>query len=150
MEERATEALEKIAGRVLEIFKKDFVRKLVYQSHGTNKVYKPTYEFEKAWQWTPLKKQVMTLSKEMYYNPIGMTLDRDNFIHGSNFPKSSPSDARKNLADILNKSGKSSSLWVSVSRPVPYWDVFILAAFQGGMLSKIVNEEFTKVGFKRV
>lgn len=147
IERLAEEALEAVADRVLKKFKEDFVEPIVLNSHGPNSVYEKTGQFEDAWEWTALKKDLKTLSKEMWYNPSKMTLDRKNFVHGSNYP---PNDARTELMDILNKSGYSSSLWVSVRRPAPYWDVFILAAFQGGLLSKIINEEFSKRGFKKV
>ena len=147
MEKLASEALEVVADRVLKKFKEEFVEPIIFKSHGPNSVYERTGEFENSWEWTALKKDLKTLSKEMWYNPSKMTLDRKNFVHGSNYP---PNDARKELMDILNKSGYSSSLWVSVKRPAPYWDAFILAAFQGGMLSKVISEEFSKRGFKKM
>ncbi len=143
MEAKVGEALEKVADRVLERFKKDFLEPLVFKSHDANKFYRRTGDFENAWNWTAMKKQAMTLSKEMWYDPRLMEFDPNDFTHGSPWG----GDARETLMDILNRSGYSSSSSLSVKRPAPYWDVFILAAFQGGLLDKIITEEFKKVGF---
>jgi hypothetical protein len=76
------------------------------------------------------------------------SLDKpENFVHGSSFSR--PNDVRDNLMDILNKSGRSSKSNLSVYRPAPYWDVFILAMFQGGKISQIISQEMKKAGFTK-
>ena len=51
--------------------------------------------------------------------------------------------------EILDKKGRTSSLWLSnnTNRKEAYWQKFIEDMFDGGELSKIIEEEFRLVGF---
>jgi hypothetical protein len=153
VEKLATEALEAASEEILEIFKRKYVEKYIYNSHGKNSIYhagsgKPSYEFRDAWRFTELRKQLNIISTELWYNPGRLEFDMDTFKHGSLY--STPPDSRASLMDILNKSGYSSSLWLSVSRSVPYWDKFLEDAFSGGLLNKVITKHFTSRGFVKV
>ena len=150
MEEKAKIALENVTDEVLELFKRDYVDKYVYNSHGVNQTYhngsgKPTGEFREAWEWEDVKKVTNSLVTTMWYNPQNLSFDSESFLHGSKY--SSPTDVRNTLMDILNKSGYSSSLWLSVSRSVAYWDEFISDMFGSSKLDSIIKKHFVKQGF---
>lgn len=144
------EALEAITEEVLDLFRKEYIRKYVYNSHGSNVDYHagsgvPTYEFENAWDWTPIRRQVNSLVTELWYNPSRLTFDADTFKHGSIYSR--PEDVRASLMDILNKTGYSSSLWLSVSRDTAYWEQFLIDMFDSGKLGQIINKHVTSKGF---
>ena len=145
----AEEAIQSASKEILKLFQEDYLKAIVFNSHGKNKVYSRTGEFFEAWDFSEIKKTLNTISTELWYNPSKLTtFDPDSFTHGSKY--SSPNDIRSNLQDILNKAGYSSSLWLSVSRSLPYWDTFILNMFEGGQLVRIVSKHFTSNGFRRV
>jgi hypothetical protein len=148
------EVLEQTADEVLEIFKRDYLMKYVYESHMPNVIYhensrKPTYEFLNAWDWTGIRKTIKTLSKELFYNAGKLSFNEETFLHGSIY--STPEDVRASLMDILNKKGRSSSLWLSSTaiRPVAYWDKFIDDFIVGGQLDKILTKYFAINGIRK-
>ena len=152
MRQKAVKALEKITKEVIEIFKKDYVMAMVYNSHLPNVKYynntrMPTYEFLDAWDWSQIKDEVTRLSTEMWFDSNKLGFNSNAFLHGSRY--STPEDVRENLMDILNKRGYSSSLWISVKRPKAYWDEFIKAMFNKGDLEKIITKHFISEGFTR-
>ena len=67
MQKLAGEALEAVADRVLTEFQRDYIAKYVYTDSPS--LYQRTYDFVRAWDWTPLKIELMKLSKTMWYNP---------------------------------------------------------------------------------
>ena len=151
MEEAAREALEAVTEEVLRLFKSAYIRKYVYGSHGKNIVYydgsrKPTYEFEDAWVWTEIKKQLKSLVTTMWYDPSNMKFHMNTFLHGSKY--STPPDVRDNLPAILE--GKQSSLWLSVYRPIKFYEKFIEDMFDKGELEKIIIKHFEANGFKKI
>lgn len=153
IEIQARLALEGATEEILERFKKDYLRKYVYDSHGDNEEYHggsgmATYQFEESWEWTEIKRVTDILVTEMWYNPDDMDFDRDSFLHGSKYSK--PQDVRHNLMDILNKKGFSSDLWLSVYRPVAYWEQFIVDLFDRGELHRIITKHFIKQGFTTI
>ena len=151
MEDAARNALDGITNEVLGLFQEQYVRKYVYDSHGENAMYhagtkSATGEFLESWQWSALTKTVNTLATELWYNPGKLHFDMDTFLHGSKY--SSPPDSRASLPYILE--GKQSSLWISVNRPVKFFEQFISDLFDGGNLEKIVTRHFQAQGFVRV
>lgn len=151
MEQKASEALERVAKRVIDIFKKDYILKYVYTDNP--KQYTATFDFLNAWNWTPLKKEITKISKEMWYNPDLMfhsDISDGKYQHGSKY--GSPPLAIKELMEILDKTGRSSSLFLSngVNRKGAYFKEFENDMFGGGMLEKIITEEFSKVGFVKI
>jgi hypothetical protein len=156
MEEATEKALERIADRVLKKFKNDYVLKYAYIDNP--KKYERTMDFLNAWDWTPLRKEFKTLSKTMWYNPGKVhpkvadprSGDEPYFQHGSIYSR--PEIVIASLMEILDKKGRSSSLWLSngVNRKEAYFQKFLEDFFDGGMLSKIVSEEFIKVGFRKI
>jgi hypothetical protein len=136
---------------ILAIFQRDYVRKFVYGSHGKNVSYhdgsgKPTMEFYNSWEWTQIRKLTDSLVTELWYNPANMSFDMDTFLHGSRY--SSPNDIGENLPAILE--GKQSSLWLSVNRPIKFWQQFIADLFSGGKLDQIITKHFVSRGFQKV
>lgn len=153
IEQQARKAIEGATEEILKIFKEDYIKKMVYNSHGKNVSYyngtgKATGEFENSWNWTDIKRVVNSLVTSLFYNPDLLSHDSPTFLHGSKY--SSPEDVRENLMDILNKEGRSSSLWLSVSRPQAYFDEFISSMFDDGELDKILTKHFLANGFTRV
>lgn len=148
MGELAEEAIQSASKEILELFQEDYLKDIVFNSHGANKMYNRTNEFYESWDFSKIKKTLNVISTELWYNPSKMSFDPQNFVHGSIY--SSPEDVRDNLMDILNKSGYSSTLWLSVSRSLPYWTTFIMKMFSGGELERIVDKHFKAKGFVRV
>ena len=147
MQKLAGEALEAVADRVLTEFQRDYVAKYAYTDSPA--MYQRTYDFLRAWDWTPLKKELMRLSKEMWYNPGKVDANIDKYQHGSIY--STPEIISASLMKILNKAGRSSSLWLSngVDRKEAYWEKFLEDFFAGGKLERIIFQEFSKRGFTR-
>lgn len=150
LESQARLALESATEELLDLFKTEYIQKYVYDGHSPNEMYhggsgKPTGEFMEAWQWTELKKVTNKLITEMWYDPSKLQYDMGTFKHGSKY--STPKDVRKTLMDILNKDGYSSSLWLSVNRPVAYWEQFISDMFASGKLNEIIGKHLILKGF---
>ena len=148
MEKLVDEALEDASDEVIEIFKKDYILKYVYIDNP--KMYQRTNDFLNAWNWTPIKKEINKISKEMWYNPGMMSSNIDLYQHGSVYSR--PPVVIASLMEILDKAGRSSSLWLSngVDRKEPYWKKFIEDMFKGGMLDKILAKHFSKRGFVKI
>jgi len=145
MERLAREALEKVVEDVLEIFKRDYIMGIAYIKNP--KEYTRTMEFAEAWDFTPIKSNVLSLVTELWYDPSKMkTFDPDRFIHGSKY--SSPPDVRDNLPAILE--GKRSSLWISVDREKQFWQEFMVEMFGNGTLDSIITRRFKEKGFEKV
>lgn len=148
LEKLAGEAIEKASKKVIDKFKKDYVLKYVYDTNP--KAYERTWDFLNAWDWTPLKKEIKRISKEMWFNPGKIThtnIDDGFYQHGSKYSK--PEIVIASIMEILDKKGRTSSLWLSnnTNRKEAYWQKFIEDMFDGGELSKIIEEEFRLVGF---
>ena len=151
MEDAARNALDGITNEVLGLFQEQYVRKYVYDSHGENAMYHAgtktaTNEFLEAWQFDNIKKTLNTLSTELWYNPGKLHFDMDTFLHGSLY--STPPDIRASMPQILE--GKQSSLWISVNRPVKFFEQFISDMFSGGQLEKIITKHFLNNGFTKI
>ena len=147
MEQLAGQALEAVADRVLTEFQRDYIAKYVYTDDP--QAYQRTFDFIRAWEWGPTKREIMKISKTMWYNPGVLHPNIDKFQHGSIYSR--PEIVIASLMDILNKEGRSSSLWLSngVDRKEAYFDKFIEDFFDGGKLERIIFQEFTKRGFRK-
>lgn len=145
MERAVRRMLDSASKEILEEFKEEYIQKYVYDSHGKNKVYQNPngQEFKESWEWTGIQKLSDELVTTMWYNYSKMSTNPGAFglvgIHGSNVEGWSP-DERPYLAETLDKTGYSSSLWVSVKRPVAYWQKFIQDMFNAGKLQKILEK----------
>jgi hypothetical protein len=151
MEKLVIEALSDATEEILDLFKKSYLKRYVYDSHGKNVSYhdgsgKPTYEFLESWEWSQIKKATNSLVTELGYHPEKMSFDMDTFLHGSRY--SSPNDVRENFPAVLE--GKQSSLWLSVNRPIKFWQQFIADLFSGGKLDQIITKHFVSRGFQKV
>jgi len=146
MEKAANDALEDSASEILNVFINQYVLKYAYIKSPQQ--YERTNEFVKSWDWTPTKRELFKLSKEMFYDyeKNMPTFNMKKFQHGSKY--SSPEDVIHNLMDILNTKN-ASSLWLSVTRDAPYWDTFINDMF-GGTLDKIITKHLKKAGFVKI
>ena len=142
MEQKLTLVLNNAAEEILEEFK-DYVQKYVYDNHGDNSVYDNPkgQEFKNNWEWTPIRKQALELSKTMFFNWEELSNRPDYFkddpyngkvygIHGS-MVRDEDRDVRKYLPAILDKPLASSS-GISVFRPQQYWKMFTQDMFNGG------------------
>lgn len=148
METLAEQALEKAADRILTEFQRDYIAKYVYTN--SPQMYQRTYDFLRAWDWTPIKRELKSISKTMWYNPGKVDTNIDKYQHGSIY--STPPSVISSLMEILDKKGRSSSLWLSngVNRKEAYWQKFIEDFVEGGRMNKILTEEFKKVGLKKI
>ena len=52
---------------------------------NSNSFYTPTGEFYEAWKQGIVKNLGSLFSSEVYYDPSNMSVDPENFIHGSNY-----------------------------------------------------------------
>lgn len=162
MEKIAELVIRDSTKEILEKFKEDYIQKYVYDSHEPNKVYHNPkgQEFKEAWEWEDIKKSATQISSTMFYNWKKMSNiphyfmggDYSGFgggieigIHGSNVG-SWDSDERPYLAETLDKTGYSSSLWVSVDRAYAYWQEFINKFVNGGELKRVVDKNAKKHG----
>lgn len=151
----AEEVVDKVADNVIKRLKENIMR-YVYEYHGSNKEYSPTYEFLESFDWGDVKKNVSGFIREMAYLPERLgSFDPGGWIHGSNYPSEGyDKDARDNLADILNLGGKTgerggftSSMFISV--PVkPYWNITMRELLDDGLLEKWIDKEIKAVARK--
>lgn len=121
----AKEVVEEVTEKMLLRLKEN-IMKYVYLAQNNN-IYayggrRPTYQFYRAWDFTPMKNYGKKIVTQLYYNPQDMDYDPDNFIHGNE----RYGDARKTLMDILNVKGNTNKgaghpfLYKYTS--APYWD----------------------------
>ena len=92
-------------GEIIEDRLKASINENVYV--GQNKQYKSTYEFRESWEVNVINngRDAEILIKS---NPNKMTLDTDNFIHGSNYEKDGsggyqPNDIRSYIPELLDQ-----------------------------------------------
>jgi hypothetical protein len=132
--------LERIMGDILEDVIKEVSEKAldllrsyilldVYAHHGRNVDYynmsaKPTLEFLHSWKLENIVRAMPNIIRELYQDWETMRFDEPTFLHGSKYNRTHAHDQRENLAEILNKDGRTSSLWLAVEVR-PYWDNFI-------------------------
>lgn len=159
MKEAVRKALDGVTKDVLQIFREEYIMKMVYEEHIPNSRYynnsrTPTYEFKDAWDWSAIREDVKELSTQLWYDGSTLSFDEigddwrnDTYLHGSRY--STPPDVRMHLMDILNKKGRSSSLWLSSTavRKRAYWTEFIKDMITRGELEKIVTKHFVANGF---
>ena len=147
------QVFDEVSDIISKTFKENYIQKMVYDSHGPNTVYENPLgqEFKEAWVWGQIKISAREVSKEMFYDWKNMDSVPDKWgstgIHGSTVPGWS-SDERSFLAEVLNKSGPSSSLWLSVSRTQAYWTTFIQDYVDGGKLKQLFDKTFSKYGIR--
>lgn len=159
LEQKARIIIKKTTDEVLERFK-GYIQEHVYDGHEPNEIYyNPRgQEFKEAWDWTPIKKEVDMLVTRMWYDWSEMSNIPDFFIKGKNGGISVgihgskvgdwDSDERPYLAEVLNKTEPSSSLWISVGRKKAYWNEFIDDFIKGGELGRIIKKHAISEGFE--
>jgi hypothetical protein len=140
--------IEKSTDELMDRFK-EYIDLYVYKSHGVNKIYSNNdKKFIDSWEWSGIKKNGNALITELAMNPEKMDFDPYAFesvssagvgIHGSYKYKDWPRDMRESMDVILNKR-MASSLFVSVGRPIPYWDKFISDYISGGKIREIIKK----------
>jgi hypothetical protein len=141
----AEEALDLTTEEVIRLFRNNYLKLYAYIANP--QMYERTYEFYKAWQWSEVKKDVKSLATELYYNSDDVkTFDAERFIHGSKYSK--PENVSDTLPEILE--GKKSSLWLSVYRPIKFWEKFLEDMLDSGQLEKILYKHFSTKGFTRI
>lgn len=142
LEGKIGEAIEKATKRILKIFQTEYIMGYAYRKRGLGSVYKPTWQFYKAWDWTPIKKEISRIVTELWYDSSGVEYDEDTYSHGS--PFSTPNDVSNIMPEILE--GKRSRIYFSVEKKGDFWDLFIRAMFDKGEIKKILKEELLAVG----
>lgn len=160
MNDILVKVFDKVTKETLRVFRDEYIRPIVYDSHGPNKVYKNPLgdEFLESWQWQRLQVSATEVSQKMWQNwqemsTVPNAFEKGDFggigigIHGSWVGGFDP-DERPYLAETLNKKGPSSSLWVSVSRPSGYWDTFIRSYVESGKLKQNFDAAFASFGIK--
>ncbi len=141
----AEEALLETTEEVLKIFQNDYLLKYAYIDNP--QIYERTNEFFDSWNWSEVKKTINSISMELWYNPdMIKTFNPEKFQHGSIY--SNPNFVGDNLPSILE--GKQSSLWLSVHRPVKFFERFLEDMIDNGQLEKIVTRRFTAKGFSKI
>lgn len=140
-------AIEQTTEKVLDLFQKKYLMKFAYYAGGNNTRYhdetgEPTWEFYKAWDWTPIRKKINSLVTELWYDSSDVNYEPVGFAHGSKY--SNPHDVSENLPAILE--GKQSRLWMSVPRRGKFWQEFIADMFDGGKLDKMLRAELKAAG----
>lgn len=148
-----TQVIEATTKEVLDRFKKEYIQKYVYDAHEPTVYYNPDSEgrFYDAWEWTAIERSATKISSEMFMNPSSMNhemtvegfTNTENYsigIHGSR--GFGNTDARESMDIILNEtdSSKASPLWLTVVRPIGYWDIFISDFVNGGKLKQVVDK----------
>jgi hypothetical protein len=151
------DVIEEVSDEMLRAFKEDFID--VYALHKDNKIYRQTGEFRnEAWDWEAIKQTTTEVSRKFLYDGMKMsTHNTDEYIssksgfgigtHGSSV-WGWDEDERPYLADTLNKTRPSSSLWLSRGRSGAYWDEFISQYVRGGKLKLLLDATFSKYGIK--
>lgn len=144
MEEVITEVSDKILERLKEQIEED-----VFTT--PNEWYENTGEFEQAWQWGDVKANVLTISRELAYDPSSMQWNRHKWQHGNRVQSSVES-----LADILNlaynnyTAGYTSSLMFGNRHfshfRRPYFKNFITNMFDNGEIRDMLTNAFSKHG----
>lgn len=150
------EKLERVLNGASEEILKEFrtyIVEFVYENHKKPTVYKNPNgrEFLENWEWTALKKSVLEMSKEMFFNCEKVSNEPDFFgfygIHGSMDKNFDGRDTPQYLPEILNRKMSSSSP-ISVYRPQQYWNMFIKDMFTGGKLKKIIDKHAKRHGLE--
>lgn len=150
LEKIVTEVIEEVSEKVLKRLQENIDRD-TYGSHDPNKWYlsgskRPSGQFKDSFEWEDTKKIANEITKTLWYNWQKMGNDPNEFFHGSNI-KGWPSDARQFLADFLNKSGPSSSLFISVNHE-PFWTNTLNEIFQNGELKQWFDSAFKRRGIQ--
>lgn len=139
---KTRDAIESATKEILDIFKESYLKEFAYID--TPEKYERTYEFLNAWEFSEIMERTKSIVTELAFHPENMhTFNPAKFIHGSKY--SNPEDIRDILPEILE--GKQSRLWISVSRPVKFWQRFISDMVKGGELEKILSRHFKQNGF---
>lgn len=117
---------------------------------GQNKVYEPTYEFRESYESKDVTKDKRNPEVLIKSNPDKMSLDSDNFVHGSNYSRRGD-DVRGVLDDILanNLSGNITKKWFGDGfwrHRDSYFDNTLKALEVNGWLSKTFKQLLRKRG----
>jgi len=141
------DVIKEVSEKMLLQLRKNILR-YTYGTHGKNKDYydgskHPTYEFLYSWKLSGISKVANEVTRELFQEWENMSYDAPTWLHGSIV--SNPNDVRETLADILNKKGYSSDLFLSVYHE-PYWDVTTDQLFDGGYLDKWFTEALQNRG----
>jgi hypothetical protein len=159
-ETQLQQELEKIIEKVFEIVSEKISQRLkaqIYKDVFTEKNtwYERTGDFERSWKWGSVKKSLLTITKELGYDPSDMNWNPKRWEHGN--PGRSSVD---NLADILNlafndyRAGYTSGLMFGNRHfshfRRPYWENLIESLFDRGELERMFTQEFARYGIVKV
>lgn len=99
-------AIDVVVDKIIDVMKNEIDNQGI--GKGENVVYNPTGEFRESWVAMTKRRLGLVVDGGMTYEPNLMSLDAENFVHGSKIYD--PNDARPFLDDIIFD-GNSSDLW---------------------------------------
>ena len=145
-----TEIINVVADRVLEEIVKPSIQENVYDV-GNPTTYDRQGEtggLLGAWEKNDPSVTGNIINSEIAVNPLSMTLDNENFIHGSQYW--AMNDVRSILAGIIND-GESGNLFGNGwwRTPRNFWSPIEIAV-KNGSINKIIEDEMTKRGINWV
>jgi hypothetical protein len=146
----AATVIANVSEKILALLK-DFIMKDTYGSHpdDPNRFYaggskSPTYGFLDAFKWKPIENTIKSVTRELFYDYLGMNYFGSAFVHGS-----PDDDRREELADDLNVLGIDlNNDWGGKERK-PFWNDAIFELFQEDQITKWFEDELFDLGFTR-
>lgn len=147
--EIAKKVVENVSEKIVEEVKRQidenvYIHGRSFYARGSGR---PTYEFRESWKHE-IEDSGSTIQGIIKQNYQMMSLDAENFIHGSMFYKDE--DVREYLAAIINEGSAGPifgyGFW---TRPRPFWDE-AMKIFENGTIDKWIKQEFKNYGIDLV
>jgi len=146
----AEKIISSVSDKILTQLQDDIKRDIYTHDYFPNKYYVagsgiPTFDFLRAWKWDVIRTDIMTTTRELYYDYLSMVYDPENFIHGNR-----TMDKREELADDLNVSGIANNSDFGRKERAPFWSNFLYEMLEEGQLESWFDEEFESMGFIKI
>jgi hypothetical protein len=144
-------AIVNVSDKVLKQLQDDIKRDVYEHSYFPNFYYVggsgiPTFDFLRAWKWDAMKRDIMSATRELFYDYFNMIYDGENYIHGNR-----TTDRREELAEDLNVSGSALNQDFNTRKQrAPFWSNFLYEMFQEGQLETWFDEELLNLGFIKI
>jgi hypothetical protein len=125
----------------------DNIQKYIYDYGDLHReTYSPTHEFLNTPEHTSPKVDGNEVSTEVFHNTDNLSVDVDNFQHGSNYQTS---DIRQWLPKVLNDN-LSGNIWGDnrwYQNREHYFDITVNELIDSGLALKWIKDEYKKLGF---
>lgn len=154
------DVIDRVVDKMLKALKDQIISDTYRNEYFPNVFYHdgtghPTGEFLESWDTRDIRKTMKSVTGEIFFNPSKLSIDKSSWLHGSLVRGGT--DARKNLADILNLAymgytdGWTSGLMAGNGRHFsklrkPYWDNFMRKMFDEGQIDKWMRQEMKAIG----